>query len=110
MRIGLVTDSTAQLSASEREELSEATGGLFAVVPLTVLIGGVAFADGEVDAFERLVRAVALAQFMDSECFGHGRHPARSGGHSGDLHEISSIRAHRKPRSTGESVRASAAS
>ena len=50
MRIGLVTDSTAQLSASEREELGEATGGLFAVVPLTVLIGGVAFADGEVNA------------------------------------------------------------
>ncbi|WP_432788861.1 DegV family protein [Brevibacterium sp. K11IcPPYGO002] len=50
MRIGLVTDSTAQLSADERDALSEATGGLFAVVPLTVLIGGVAFADGEVDA------------------------------------------------------------
>lgn len=50
MRIGLVTDSTAQLSADECEELSEATGGLFAVVPLTVLIGGVAFADGEIDA------------------------------------------------------------
>ena len=50
MRIGLVTDSTAQLSADEREALSEATGGLFAVVPLTVLIGGFASADGEVDA------------------------------------------------------------
>src|SRR5699024_9043218 len=47
MKIGLVTDSTAQLSTAEQEELSRAAGGLFAVVPLTVLIGGGAFAAGE---------------------------------------------------------------
>ncbi|MDN6372290.1 MAG: DegV family protein [Brevibacterium aurantiacum] len=50
MRIGLVTDSTAQLSASEEAGLRDVTGDLFAVVPLTVLVGGVAFADGELDA------------------------------------------------------------
>lgn len=47
MRIGLVTDSTAQLSESEKAELQQVTGGLFAVVPLTVTVGGVAFTDGE---------------------------------------------------------------
>lgn len=49
MRVGLVTDSTAQLSAAEESTLREVTGDLFSVVPLTVLIGGVAFADGELE-------------------------------------------------------------
>ncbi|MDN6529725.1 MAG: DegV family protein [Brevibacterium sp.] len=49
MRIGLVTDSTAQLSAAEDATLREVTGDLFAVVPLTVLVGGIAFADGELE-------------------------------------------------------------
>lgn len=49
MRVGLVTDSTAQLSEAEEAGLREVTGDLFAVVPLTVLVGGVAFADGELD-------------------------------------------------------------
>lgn len=52
MRIGLVTDSTAQLSEAETTMLTEITGDLFAVVPLTVLIGGVAFTDGELDPGE----------------------------------------------------------
>lgn len=50
MRIGLVTDSTAQLSEAEQQRLREATGNLFAVVPLTVLVGGIAFIDGEIGA------------------------------------------------------------
>lgn len=47
MRIGLVTDSTAQLTLPERNRLSETTGGLFRIVPLTVLINEVALTDGE---------------------------------------------------------------
>ncbi|UVI34555.1 DegV family protein [Brevibacterium spongiae] len=50
MKIGLVTDSTAQLSSAEVDRLEQLTGGLFAAVPLTVLVGGVAFADGEISA------------------------------------------------------------
>ncbi|GAA1866694.1 DegV family protein [Brevibacterium marinum] len=49
MRVGLVTDSTAQLSADEESALREVTGDLFAVVPLAVLVSGVAFADGELE-------------------------------------------------------------
>lgn len=49
MRIGLVTDSTAQLTASEVARFAELTGGLFRSVPLTVLVGGVAHTDGELD-------------------------------------------------------------
>ncbi|WP_166972189.1 DegV family protein [Brevibacterium atlanticum] len=49
MKVGLVTDSTAQLTASERNRLTEVTDGLFRVVPLTVLLGGIAYTDGELD-------------------------------------------------------------
>ena len=59
MRIGLITDSTAQLSAAEEGRLREATGGLFAVVPLAVLVGGVAFTDGELEPAD-------LCQKMDA--------------------------------------------
>lgn len=52
MRIGLVTDSTAQLSSEELKSLEELTGGLIAVVPLTVIVGGVEFTDGELSAAE----------------------------------------------------------
>ncbi|MCM1012595.1 MULTISPECIES: DegV family protein [unclassified Brevibacterium] len=57
MRIGLVTDSTAQLHDAEAARLRETTGGLFAVVPLTVLIDGVAYIDGELDP-DRLCAAM----------------------------------------------------
>ncbi len=52
MRIGLVTDSTAQLSPAELSRLEELTGGLVLVVPLTVIVGGVEFTDGELSAAE----------------------------------------------------------
>lgn len=52
MRIGLVTDSTAQLSPAELARLEELTGGLVLVVPLTVIVGGVEFTDGELSAAE----------------------------------------------------------
>lgn len=66
MRIGLVTDSTAQLSEVEKTALREATGDLFAVVPLTVLIGGVAFADGEISAGELCAKMASGAQISTS--------------------------------------------
>ena len=66
MKIGLVTDSTAQLSTAEQEELSRAVGGLFAVVPLTVLIGGVAFADGEVGAADLCTKMAEGAEVSTS--------------------------------------------
>ncbi|WP_181273414.1 DegV family protein [Brevibacterium oceani] len=47
MRVGLVTDSTAQLTLPERNRLTVVTGGLFRIVPLTVLINGIAHTDGE---------------------------------------------------------------
>jgi DegV family protein with EDD domain len=47
MKVGLVTDSTAQLTLPERNRLKEATDGLFRNVPLTVLINGIAHTDGE---------------------------------------------------------------
>lgn len=47
MKVGLVTDSTAQLTPSERNRLTEVTDGLFRVVPLTVLVNGIAYTDGE---------------------------------------------------------------
>ena len=49
MRIGLVTDSTAQLREDEIARLDETTGGLFRIVPLTVIIGGESFTDGDLD-------------------------------------------------------------
>ncbi|RBP63948.1 DegV family protein with EDD domain [Brevibacterium sanguinis] len=58
MRIGLVTDSTAQLSAAELARLDELTGGLMQVVPLTVIVGGVEFTDGELSP-EELCRAMS---------------------------------------------------
>lgn len=57
VRIGLVTDSTAQLRAEEVARLGETTGGLFRVVPLTVLIAGESFTDGDLDVDE-LCRAM----------------------------------------------------
>lgn len=66
MRVGLVTDSTAQLSTAEQEELSRAADGLFAVVPLTVLIGGVAFADGEVGAADLCTKMAEGAEVSTS--------------------------------------------
>lgn len=66
MRIGLVTDSTAQLSPAESKALEEATDGLFAVVPLTVLVGGVAFADGEIDAGQLCAKMTAGAEVSTS--------------------------------------------
>ncbi|WP_209372422.1 DegV family protein [Brevibacterium renqingii] len=66
MRIGLVTDSTAQLSAAEQEELNRATDGLFAVVPLTVLIGGVAFTDGEIAAADLCTKMAGGAEVSTS--------------------------------------------
>lgn len=47
MKIGLVTDSTAQLTLPERNRFSKTTGGLFRIVPLTVLVNGIAHTDGE---------------------------------------------------------------
>src|SRR5690625_5744955 len=66
MRVGLVTDSTAQLSTAEQEELSRAADGLFVVVPLTVLIGGVAFADGEVGAADLCTKMAEGAEVSTS--------------------------------------------
>src|SRR5699024_12859979 len=66
MRVGLVTASTAQLSTAEQEELSRAAGGLFAVVPLTVLIGAVAFADGEVGAADLCTKMAEGAEVSTS--------------------------------------------
>lgn len=66
MRIGLVTDSTAQLSETETTALQEATGDLFAVVPLTVLIGGVAFTDGEISAHDLCAKMASGAQVSTS--------------------------------------------
>lgn len=66
MRIGLVTDSTAQLSAAEEAHLSTITGDLFAVVPLTVLVGGVAFTDGEIGAEDLCRKMSAGAEVSTS--------------------------------------------
>ncbi|MGO2037160.1 MAG: DegV family protein [Brevibacterium sp.] len=66
MRIGLVTDSTAQLSDAEQARLREATGDLFAVVPLTVLVGGIAFTDGELGAADLCAKMAEGAEVSTS--------------------------------------------
>lgn len=62
MRIGLVTDSTAQLSEQETAALDQLTGDLFAIVPLTVLVDEVSFTDGELSATDLCESMTAGAQ------------------------------------------------
>ena len=63
----------------------------------------------EVDALERLVRAVALAQVMNGECVGHGRHPAPIRRSPCDLHAKSPRSVHEEVAFDRQSVSASAA-